>query len=191
VISDLKEEKGISQDAAERLIYSGGYKIYCCIDPEVQAAVDEVYNDTANLPYTSKTGQQIQSGIAIMDYDGNVVAMAGGMGQKTGSLLYNIATRSTRRPLCHKTPLRLWSALDMGLVTPATVYDDSPVQLLDGKLWPVNSFGYYRGLTTVYEALEDSVNTIAVRVLQDVTVYSSYEYLHDRFGISPSSRRRK
>ncbi|HPE16642.1 MAG TPA: transglycosylase domain-containing protein, partial [Oscillospiraceae bacterium] len=185
VTNDLQEEKGISEEAASRLLYSGGYKIYCCIDPEIQAAVDEVYNDTANLPYTSKTGQQMQSGIVIMDYDGNVVAMAGGMGEKSGSLLFNIATRSTRPPGSAIKPLSVYvPALDMGLITPATVYDDSPVQLLDGKLWPVNSFGYYRGLTTVYEALEDSVNTVAVRVLQDVTVYSSYEYLHDRFGIT-------
>ncbi len=185
VTNDLQEEKGISEEAASRLLYSGGYKIYCCIDPEIQAAVDEVYNDTANLPYTSKTGQQMQSGIVIMDYDGNVVAMAGGMGEKSGSLLFNIATRSTRPPGSAIKPLSVYApALDMGLITPATVYDDSPVQLLDGKLWPVNSFGYYRGLTTVYEALEDSVNTVAVRVLQDVTVYSSYEYLHDRFGIT-------
>ena len=68
-------------------------------------------------------------------------------------------------------------ALEMGQITPATVFDDTPIDL-NGSAWPSNSYNYYKGLTTVYEALEDSVNTIAVKVLRDcVTPSLSFQFL--------------
>lgn len=56
----------------------------------------------------------------------------------------------------------------MGLITPATVVDDSP-QELNGKPWPVNVTPTYGGLTTVLHGVTQSLNTVAVRVLEQVT----------------------
>lgn len=186
VISDLVKELGISQDAATDLIYRGGLRIETCYDPDVQAYVDTVYKDRSVLELDSKTGQEIQSAITVIDNrTGNVVALAGGIGEKEGSRIFNRATDTIRPPGSSIKPLAVYApALDMGLLTPATVFDDTPIDL-NGSAWPKNSYGYYKGLTTVYEALEDSVNTIAVKVLRDlVTPNLSYQFLEERFGIT-------
>ncbi|MFR2156938.1 MAG: hypothetical protein ACLS43_07365 [Evtepia gabavorous] len=52
-------------------------------EARVQAAVDKVYQDQNNLNVTSSSGQKLQSAITIVDNEtGEVVAMAGGMGEK-------------------------------------------------------------------------------------------------------------
>ena len=186
VINGLIEKYGITKQAATDMIYRGGLRIETCYDPDVQAYVDAVYQDRSVLELDSKTGQEIQSGITVIDNrTGNVVALAGGIGEKKESRIWNRATDTIRPPGSSIKPLAVYApALDMGLITPATVVDDTPIDL-NGDAWPKNSYGYYKGLTTVHEALEDSVNTIAVKVLRDmVTPNLSYQFLEDRFGIT-------
>ena len=207
VIEDLQTKCGFSKEMATNLIYYGGLHIETCFDPDVQAYVDAIYNDRAILEVDSKTGQEIQSAITVIDNrTGNVVALSGGIGEKESSRTWNRATDTIRPPGSSIKPLAVYApALDMGLMTPATVIDDVPVMLINqdglevkpenmeqelasgGKVsvWPANSYNYYKGLTTVYEALEDSVNTIAVRVMRDmVTPNVSYQYMTERFGIT-------
>ena len=37
-------------------------------------------------------------------------------------------------------------ALDAGVITPASVIDDYPVEMLGGSIWPVNAYSGYRGM---------------------------------------------
>lgn len=75
--------------------------------PEVQAAVDKVYQDQNNLNVTSSSGQKLQSAITIVDNEtGEVVAMAGGWGEKTASRSLNRATSSKRPPAPPLSPWR-------------------------------------------------------------------------------------
>lgn len=72
-----------SEQYAKDKVFSGGLEIYSCMKPEVQAAVDKVYQDQNNLNVTSSSGQKLQSAITIVDNEtGEVVAMAGGHGRK-------------------------------------------------------------------------------------------------------------
>ncbi len=186
VIDDLMDKYGISKEIATNMIYYGGLRIETCFDPEVQEHVDRVYNDRSVLQLKSRTGQEIQSAITVIENDtGHVVAMAGGIGEKEKSRIFNRATKTIRPPGSSIKPLAVYApALELGAITPNTVLDDTPIDL-NGDAWPVNSYEYYKGLTTIHEALEDSVNTIAVKVLQDlVTPYVSYQYLTERFGIT-------
>lgn len=186
VTNDLMEEYGYSLDAAERIVYNGGLKIVACVDPKVQAAVDAVYSDTENLPYTSKSGQQLQSAITVIDTKGNVVALAGKMGEKTASDTrgWNMATMTQRQPGSSIKPLAVYApAIEMGLITPYTVMEDSAVMLLNETAWPSNVDRRYRGQVTVMEAVTHSYNTIAVRTLQAVTPAVGYEYLVTKFGV--------
>ncbi len=208
VIEDLMEEYGITKEYASNLLYYGGLRIETCFDPEVQAYLDAVYSDRSVLELDSKTGQQIQSGCTIVDNrTGHVVAIVGGIGEKEENRGWSRAYDTKRAPGSSIKPLAVYApALDLGLITPATVFDDIPVLLLDDEgvevpldtynsedwdsatkvsAWPKNSYSYFKGLTTVYEALEDSVNTIAVRILRDlVTPEIAFQYLESRFGIS-------
>jgi penicillin-binding protein 1A len=186
VLSDLVTQIGLSETTASDLLYGGGLQIETCFDPDVQAYVDAVYNDRSSLVLDSATGQEIQSAITIIDNStGNVVALAGGIGEKDVSRSWSRASDTIRPPGSSIKPLAVYSpALEMGLITPATVVDDTPISL-NGDAWPANSYNYYKGLTTVYEALQNSVNTISVKVLRDyVTPNLSYQFLTERFGIS-------
>ncbi len=187
VITDLCNKYDISTDAAADMVYSGGLEIDTCFNPEVQAAVDEVFNDRENLNYTSSSGQQLQSAITVVDNEtGDGVALSGGIGEKTKSRGWNRATQTVRPPGSSIKPLSVYGpAIDMGLILPNTVVDDMPYQLNEESPWPVNSYGEYRGLMTVYKALEVSSNTVAVRILGDyITPKISFKFLTDKFGIT-------
>lgn len=187
VITDLSNTMGISEDAAADMVYSGGLEIDTCFDPNVQAAVDAVYSNRDNLNYTSASGQLLQSGITVIDnVTGNVVALSGGIGEKTGSRGWNRATDTVRPPGSSIKPLSVYGpALDMGLITPATVVEDSPYQMVGDSPWPIDSYGEYRGLMTVYEALQDSANTVAVRVLGDyITPQIAFDFLTQKLGFT-------
>ena len=189
VISDLQETYGWSRVYASQMVYNGGLTIYCTQDPNIQAKVDAVYEDLSNFDAPSSSGQQLQSAITVIDNaTGNVVALAGGVGEKTGSLLTNRATQSLRQPGSAIKPIAVYApALDLGVITPATVIDDSPYSFdgEGGSAWPVNAVGYYRGLTDVYTAVEDSINTVAVKVLGYYTSPQvAFDFLMNNLGFS-------
>ncbi len=98
------------------------------MNPDVQAAVDSVYQDQSNLNYTSSSGQQLQSAITIVDNStGEVVAMAGGMGEKTVSRGLNRATGSLRPPGSSIKPLSVYApAIELNLVTPLLWWKTAP-----------------------------------------------------------------
>ena len=185
---DLKAEYGYTDDALDLLLSSGGLKIYTCVDPDIQAKVEAVYENRENLNYTSPSGkQQMQSAITVLDNEtGNVVAIAGRVGEKTGNRWKNFATDTYRQPGSSIKPLSVYApAIEMGKISPISVVDDYPYQLMGGSPWPTNSgAASYKGLTTIQQAVAQSVNTIAVRVLADyVTKEASFDFMESRFHI--------
>ena len=191
VISDVRDalrtEFGWSDSRVDQALQNGGLRIYTCFDPKVQAAVDEIYTNRENLNYTASDGQLMQSAITVIDNStGDVVAIAGQFGEKEGNLLSNYANDSKRQPGSSIKPLSVYSAaIDMGLISPITVLDDYPYQVMNGSAWPVNSgAASYRGKTTVANALMRSVNTIAVRIVADlITPEESFNFVQDRYHI--------
>lgn len=184
LIADLQVEKGYTEEVATQMVYYGGLNIYCTQDPDVQACVDEVYNDRSNLPYSSQ-GYDMQSAITIIDpYTGNIVAMAGGMGEKQGSRLFNYATAKRQCGSAIK-PISVYApALDSGVITPASIVDDAPVRSNGGRAWPVNSYGYYKGLSTISESITHSSNAVAVRVVEMLGVQESFDYMTEKLGFT-------
>ena len=170
VVADLVAKYGYSEEVAMDMVLTGGLKIYTCLDPKVQAIAEEVYQNPENFDYPAKSGQRLLSAITIIDNrTGDVAAIVGNVGEKTGNLGWNIATDSLRQPGSSFKPLAVYApALDMGLVTPLTIFDDYPYELSGTKGYPVNSNGRYSGLTTVYSALTRSLNTVSFRILTDL-----------------------
>lgn len=189
VTNDLIDTYDYSETVARDLVYSGGLEIYACVDPKVQSVVNAVYSSTDSLPYTSASGQQLQSAIVIVDAQGNVVGLSGKIGEKTvkDTRGWNRATRTIRQPGSSIKPLSVYApALEMGLITPYSVFEDSPPMLVGGSPWPSNVNLRYTGLMTVSKAVTNSTNTVAVRVLQKVTPEVGFEYLEDKFGVDPN-----
>ncbi len=188
VIADLGKQYGYDETTATNLIYSGGLQIYSCLDPKVQAKVDTVYSNANNTAqYKSLGGQALRSGITVVDNKtGAVVALAGGIGEKTGNRIWNCATDSLRPPGSSIKPLGVYApAMEAGLILPSSAEDDTPFQQnSDGTLWPVNDEGYYSGLTDVDTAMTHSLNTVAVKVLAQLGLENSYDFLTEKFGIT-------
>lgn len=187
VINDLMDTYGYSEEKATDLFYSGGLSIYTTIDPTIQEKVEAIYEDQSNLDYVSSTGQELQSAITVIDNEtGDIVALVGSMGEKTENRIWNMATDSNRQPGSAIKPLSVYSiAIENNQMTPYSIIDDYPYTKLNDSAWPVNSQGYYSGLTTMQDAVAMSLNTVAVRVLGDtVGITNSFNWLTDKFHIS-------
>ena len=187
VSAALREQFGWSEQRINQALQKGGLRIYTCYDPKAQAIVDEIYTDRANLDYTSKDGQLMQSTITVIDNaTGDVVAIAGQFGEKTGNLWKNHANEGSRQPGSSLKPLSVYSpAIEFGRISPVSVFDDYPYEVMGGKAWPLNSgTTKYMGKVTVAEALRRSLNTVAVRILSDVvTPEESFHFVQDKYHI--------
>lgn len=188
VIADLMELKGISRSAASALLYNGGYNIYCCIDMNIQATVDSVYTDLSAIPSASGgNGQQLQSAIVIMNpYDGRILALSGGVGEKNINFGLNRATGTYRSPGSSFKPIAAYApAINEGLITPETLVNDSPYISLSGTSWYPNNDSYTNiGVVTIYQALQYSLNTVAAQIIDKLTPHKAYEYLTTRLGFT-------
>ncbi len=189
LIVDIMEYRNVNRATASDLLYSAGYKIYATIDKDIQECVDEVYSDRANLPsgYKQSTYQQLESAIVIVDpYTGNVVALAGGMGEKEGSRLFNYATDMHRSPGSTIKPLASYSlAMDLGMITPyTTFYDSAAVKLSETDWYPSNDNEKNEGHITIRYALQRSINTVAAQLVDMVTPQASYNFLTQKLGFT-------
>ena len=191
VVRDLMEKTGYEYEVALRMLQTGGYKIYCTIDPKVQAAAEAVYEDLANIPGV-ESSQQLQSAIVITDNKtGDVAAMVGGLGEKEGSLLLNRATQSYRQPGSILKPVSVFApALEAGVITPATVYDDTPTQFTEKEAWPENMDKTYRGLVSVNDAVAYSLNTVAVKLVNELGEEICFNSAYENFGLKSMVRER-
>lgn len=181
----MMEKYGVTSKEAQDMLLYGGYNIYTTLDPEVQEIAESVYEDRSNLDVTSAKGQQLQSGITIVDVNtGNVVAMVGAVGRKEGDMVFNYAM-TTRQCGSSIKPLSLYApALDAGVITPATVFDDYPVRLLNGTPWPRNSPTKYTGRTMLDRGIYNSINTVAVQTIEQLGLNNSYKFLTGNLGMT-------
>lgn len=185
VTQDLMEQKGYSEQVASNMVASGGLKIYATIDPEIQQIVDQVWADDSVFPTTEKYGERPQSAMVITDKQGNIVAIAGGRGEKTENLAFSYATDARRQPGSSFKPLSTYGpAMDKGIIVPSTTVYDKPLEIGDdGKPWPMNDGKMPTGnAMTVKSGITSSVNTIAVQVMSMLTPQASYDFLTQRLG---------
>ncbi len=184
VIRDLQDRLGYTRETATMLVYAGGLTVYTAMDEGLQAMVEAYYQDTAHFP--TGEGGRPQSALILMDpHTGDILAVAGAVGEKRANRIQNYAT-DTRRPSGSVIkPLSVYApALESGLITWATVTDDEPVSERGGIPWPKNADGYYRGRTTAGYALAHSLNTVSVRICQQVGLEHAFAFLRDDLGMS-------
>ena len=127
---------------------------------------------------------QPQSSMSIIDqHTGYVKAIIGGRGEKTASLTLNRATDTTRQPGSTFKILSTYApALNEKGMTLATTFEDEPYNYPDGS--PVNiASKSYGGTTTIRRAIQNSINVVAVKCLEEVTPELGLQYL-DNFGFT-------
>lgn len=125
---------------------------------------------------------QPQSSFVVMDqHNGNVVALIGGRGDKGGNRTLNRATNTLRQPgSTFKILSTYLPALDSTGMTLATVQDDSGPYYYPGTKKKVNNWtasNDYKGLTTLRDAITNSMNIVTVKTLAQVTPQVGYDYL--------------
>ena len=184
-IEALMDARGINRETASQLVFNGGLSIYSCYDPFVQNAVDTVFNDRSNLDMVSeRTGQRLMASICVVDNSSGYVVAIGNTMEKTVDRGLNPAVDSLRQPGSSIKPLSVYSpAIEMRLITPATIIDDNPFMLND-KPWPINVEPVWGGLTTIQDGVAKSLNTVALRTLDMVTPQAAYDFMVEKYGIT-------
>lgn len=175
VQNDLMTRNKMTEGEATKAIFKGGLKIYTTMDPDVQSAMEEVFTKDSNFPGSGEV--KPQAAMMVMDpYTGYVRGIVGGRGEKTGNRVLNRATQTLRQPGSSIKPLSVYApAIEEGIITPATIVDDSELKIGDWE--PRNSDYTFKGKITVRQALEESRNIPAVRILDKLTVDKSFDFL--------------
>jgi penicillin-binding protein 1A len=140
----------------------GDVTVLTTIDPKLQASAETVLVESL-AAQGAKQGVS-QGAVVSMTPDGSIRALIGGRDYTKSQ--FNRATAAKRQPGSAFKPFVYLTALEKGL-TPDTIRDDSPVSI---KGWqPENNSRTYRGPVTLQTAFAHSLNTIAVKLNQEVT----------------------
>ena len=180
IISDYAEQYGVSERMAALQVYNSGWKIYLLVDDRIQTILEETYLDDSNFP-ENKSGIPAQSSAIVIDPDtGDILAVVGARGEKSGNRIQNYATTTTRSPGSSIKPLAVYApAIESGLITYASVFDDTPFTFTDNVAWPKNFDYYYRGITNIKYSVENSLNTVSLKVLDLLGLEKSFRFCHD------------
>ena len=189
VIADLMDEYGYSYNYAENMVFYGGLNIYSAEDPKLQAAVEEVYKNEKNYPaLRPKDEEHPQTAFIAVDYNGRVIATIGGRGEKTANRVLNRSTQSVRSPGSSIKPITAYGpAIALDLVHYSSPVRDAPILLPNGTKWPHNyemKTTPDNGYVLLGVALQKSLNTVAARLVQQLTPQRSYEYATNIFQLS-------
>ena len=194
VIADLQAEYNYDYNEAWRKVYYGGLKIYAAVDLDVQKTLENAYKTRAGFPSASKNakGELPDSSMVVMDYQGRIVALVGGTGEKTSNRAYNRAVdpRAKRQPGSSMKPLGVYApAVDQGIVTASSLILEKAITV-NGKEWPRNFNGDHGSgkYITVESALVRSLNTVPVRILKEqLGVPTAFRYCNDKFHLNLSA----
>ena len=140
----------------------------------------------ATLGWVLTQKPEVQSAlISLNSNDGAIQALVGGFNYYENK--FNRITQSKRQPGSNFKPFIYASALHRGY-TAASIINDAPVVFNDANLataWrPTNDGGRFYGPTRLRQALYRSQNVVSVRLLDELGVRPTLEFLR-RFGFNP------
>jgi penicillin-binding protein 1A len=155
----------------------GDVTVYTTLDLAAQRSADRAVlrQAVAVTRETQYAGHRVTDAaqgalVALDPRTGDIRALVGGRRSKRG---FNRAFNAKRQPGSAFKPFVYAAALRAGM-TPATLVDDEPVEVAQGRsIWrPANYDDSYIGTITLAKALAVSSNAAAVRVSQTVGIPS-------------------
>lgn len=162
-----------------------GMEINTTIDMHMQKAAEIALLqalerfDEKKLAWLTKSGREdefvpVTGALVCMDnregYKGFVRAMVGGRDFDTGK--FNNATQAKRLIGSSIKPF-VWAAAVTSGMTPSTVINDAPFVRVNsaGKVWaPKNFDGKFHGPMPIRQALERSINIVAIKLVEQMGV---------------------
>ena len=190
VAKALAEQAGFQWNSSTRemmmqQLQKVGYHIYTTIDTRVQKQVDAIYTNLNEIPDT-RGGQQLQSAMVVIDNrTGDIVAMAGGVGEKTVHDGLNRATDSELQSGSSIKPLSVYApAFESGAITPASLIKDLPLTYSEDGPYPLNDTRIYSYSRTINRAVVRSVNAAAAQIVSKSGENYAYKFVTERFRLS-------
>jgi penicillin-binding protein 1A len=176
----ILQQQGMTLDAAQNLIYNSGLEIYTGLNIPAQQKMESVFAKASSFPPDSH-GQQVQGAMVLIDqHTGLIQALVGGR-QHTVARPFNRATQAERQPGSSIKPLVVYSPAIEDGYTEALVQNDEPATF--GSMTFHNDDDTYRGPITMRTAIELSINTYAVKLLDLIGVEYGYDF-GTKFGIT-------
>lgn len=150
--------------------------VHLSVDPMLQTTAAQIVRRV--MESEGKRAGAEQAAVVLLAPDGGIRALVGGVEHRYSP--FDRASQARRQPGSSFKPFIYAAALEIGL-KPTDTRVDAPIQL--GPWSPQNYGGGYVGPVTLAEALARSINTVAVRVAQEVGTHRIGE-LAARFGLT-------
>ncbi len=190
IVEDLAEKYKCNKRIASQMLYNGGFKIYATMDKRIQSIMEEKYKNEDRYFYETRRNddgekERVQSAMTVMDYKGHIVGIVGGTGEKTVNLGLNRAYNVPRQPGSTMKPIGVYAlAIENDICDYTSTVLDEPIEDYPekGKYGPNEWFGDYLGPVPLNYALRRSMNAVPVRVLKEVGIENSYEFLTEKLN---------
>lgn len=159
----------------QKKLYSAGYRIYTSIDLNMQQMLQDTVDGQLE-EFTEQNEEGIytlqSSAVCIDNHTGKVKAVVGGRNQEHAGYTLNRAYQSFRQPGSAIKPLLVYTPMLEREYTPDSIVQD--VKTEDG---PSNASDYYDGDITLRYAVQTSKNTVAWKLLDELTPETGLSYL--------------
>ncbi|MDO5560298.1 MAG: transglycosylase domain-containing protein [Oscillospiraceae bacterium] len=161
----LKEKYDLEyEDDGVDKFTSGGYKIYLTTDTDLQEHLNSTYSDwSCFFDDVDDKGDKVQSSLAVMDYKGHIMGVAGCIGEKEINRGFNHAMAGKRQPGSTIKPVTTYGyALENDKITWSTYFNDEPLPagVATESEWPHNyGNSISHGRYPVNYLLQKSFNT--------------------------------
>lgn len=174
VIEEALTTLGIEDNDSE--LYTGGYVIYTTLDPNLQSYMYSYYDNDANFP-RSEYGELLQSSAVVIEPSSGAIRGLIGGRHVSGERQLNRVTQITRQTGSSIKPVAVYAPAFEAGYSPGSVMDDYPVNY-NGHVF--NNFTRAcKGLMTYREAIKGSVNTVAVKVMEQIGVDTCYKFVEN------------
>lgn len=163
-------------------LYSGGYIIETGLNQDLQSYMYDYFNSDYNFP-GGASGEMLQGAMVVLNNeDGSIAGMIGERHpEEDQARTYNRATQATRQPGSTFKPIFVYGpAFEEGM-SPGTVFLDAPYSV--GGHTIKNADLSYHGNVTIRYALNQSLNTVAARCLEQIGPDKGFDFAQ-RCGIT-------
>lgn len=163
VINEAQEITKLSEQDLKML----GVKIYTYLDENLQNEVIKIVSNE-NFYHKNKYGNTADSCVVVIDNE------TGGINAFYGKCDYDL-TKLKRQPGSTIKPILVYApALEKGIICPDSLILDEKINY-DGYS-PNNVGNVFHGYVTITEAIEQSLNIPAVKIMKDVGIENCKEF---------------
>lgn len=180
VVEEAMEALGITDP---QVLNSGGYIIHTALDQDLQEYMYDYFNNDYYFPGGAGEGI-LQGAMVVMNTEDS--SIAGMIGERhpdeEGARNFNRATQATRQPGSTFKPIFVYGPAIEGGMGTGNTFLDAEYQTYGGHTIK-NADLKYHGEVTIRYALEQSLNTVAARCIEEIGPEKGLEFA-EKCGIT-------